>query len=269
MRQPLDELLRDLGLLQRHTHTHRGSPRSPAQRSPPLPPHAPAPPGTERSGAGGGGLWRVQGVCWTCLDEAGEKSTLAPTHPPPKLHRALERSPPPPPARPRGLRAARRPLNCATAQPGGRLGTATATAPAWRSVCPAEPSLLSPEPGSTGWKPTPAKRLAEVCPGGREVRRGRGFPRPGEEDGRAPRGQPPSSQRPRRGSRCQANPVPGKVKRVAAQRRARRSPRPGATCSNPEDAAPRPSPGDLRKPGQGRFGDGAGAVYSTNFCPRH
>lgn len=62
MRQPLDQLLRDLGLLQRHTHTHT---HTAGQRA--------APRGSPRPGDGHGGFQEDVGYLGACLDRAGER----------------------------------------------------------------------------------------------------------------------------------------------------------------------------------------------------
>lgn len=157
MRQPLDELLRDLGLLQRDTH--RGSPRSARDLA------------LRGWGPGGLGLY---GGCRVFVEylwiKAGKKYT--PTPPAPPGAGALPAAPACAPAG-----AARRLRNCATARPGGRLRGAPACA---RHSC-----ASSPRAPLDGWKPIPGSRLLKSA----QAHRGRGLPRPGEEEGdRVPRG---------------------------------------------------------------------------------
>lgn len=198
--------------------------------------HRAVPPAAQgiRRAAPPGSLGRVRGVCETCGDEAGGKSTRTSPHSAPRGAGAL---PPPPPARPRGLRAAR-----PTAP---RLsGAAAPHGPAWQRV----PGSAEPEPRRAAGA-HPGQRLPKFARAGAKSTAGAGSPEPGSRRRRrrtASHGAPPSYQRPRRGCRCQADRVPGKVT-AAVQRRAPRSPRPGPPVATPgRGSAPPPSPAGRR-----------------------
>lgn len=164
MRQPLDQLLRDLGLLQRHTHTH--TPRVSAQ-----------PRAALRGRGMGTGLPRGRMVPRGVFGPSGGKIR-------PRLHRRLERTRG---AAPRLSRAPRR-----------------GWAPCCRARCPPEPRRFSPSPPSPAGSPPaeppaevcPNGLKVRGGPGSPGAGRATAAPGPGKV-GAAPQRRPARTPRPK------------------------------------------------------------------------